>query len=137
MVPIWRIAVKSFFAVVVCCGVAVLLCTLMNNGWEFRVAAPMICLQAVIVVSLFLGRVPGLVGAVAASLTFAVLLFPPVGRLAVAHPVDRVILLVFQLAGVGIVFLTPRTPIRWAPLGGRPYRILSRRGDKQRRKTSA
>lgn len=110
MLHLWRIAGKSCLAAAICASAAVVLCTLMNDGWEFRVAAVMICLQAVIVVSLFWGRIPGIVGAISASMIFYVWLFPPVGTLVIENPSDRLILLLFQLAGLGIVFLSPRNP---------------------------
>ena len=136
MSSLWRITVKSCVSATVCAGAAVLLSALMNSGWEFRVVAPMICLQAVIVVSLFWGRLPGLVGAVAASLTFAIWLFPPIGSFAIHDPADRVILLLFQLAGLTIVLLSPRTPVGVTMLGSRPYRLLSRQIYKRRNKIS-
>ena len=103
-----------------------MLCALMNNGWEFRVAAPMLCLQAVIVVSLFWGRIPGIVGAVSAGTIFYIWLFPPVGTLIIENPSDRVILLLFQLAGLGIVFLSPRDPSRTGSGMGTPRFPLRR-----------
>jgi K+-sensing histidine kinase KdpD len=108
----------------------------MNNGWEFRMAAVLICLQAVIVVSLFWGRVPGIVGAFSAGMIFYVWLFPPVGTLVIEHPSDRLILLLFQLAGLGIVFLSPRSPVGMSPLGGRNHRLISRKPQKRQSKTS-
>jgi len=99
------------------------------------VAAPMICLQAVIVAALFWGRVPGFVGALAAGLTFAIWLFPPIGSLAIQNPADRIILLLFQLAGLGVVFLSPRRPVRIAPIGSRTYRLILHRQEKHRNKS--
>ena len=132
---IWRISGKSCLAAAVCAGAAVLLCALMNNGWEFRVAAPMICLQAVIIVSLFWGRVPGIVGAVSAGIIFSVWLFPPIGTPIIQNASDRVILLLFQLAGLGIVFLSPRDPSRME-FGTGSNRLLLRRLGKHRNRNS-
>ena len=96
----------------------------------------MIGLQAVIVASLLWGRLPGFVGAVSASLIFYIWLFPPIGTLVIQNSVDIIILLLFQLACLGIVFLSPRTPVRVTTLGGRPYRLLPRKPYKVRGKIS-
>jgi K+-sensing histidine kinase KdpD len=123
-------------ACVACSGVALLLCVLMNDGWEFRVAAPMLCLQAVIVVSLLWGRMAGLSGAIGAGITFAIWLFPPLGRLAIRTPEDRVILCLFQLMALAIVLLSPRDPSRellGTRVAGSMWRGLSRRGKKKSR----
>ena len=136
MSPIWRMTMNSCLSAGVCAGAAVLLCALMNNGWEFRVAAALIGLQAVIVASLIWGRLPGFIGAVSAGLVFYIWLFPPVGTLAIENTTDLIILLLFQLAGFAIVFLSPRSPVRMAPLGGQSYRLILRRQDKRRNKNS-
>ena len=135
MSAFWRTAVVSCFAAVLCAGVAALLCALMNSGWEFRFAAPMICLQAVIVASLLWGRLSGFIGAVSAGLVFYIWLFPPVGTLVIENSTDLLILLFFQLASLGIAFLAPRPPVGLAPLGSLPYRLTSRRPDKRREKS--
>lgn len=113
-----------------------MLCALMNSGWEFRVAAPMICLQVVIVVSLFWGRIPGIVGALSAGMIFYVWLFPPVGTLVLENPSDGLILFLFQLAGFAIVLLSPSAPAGIAPLGGPGLQQMWRRPGRRQHKSS-
>jgi K+-sensing histidine kinase KdpD len=104
-----RIALKSLLGIGLCTGTAVLLSIFLNDSSaDIRLAAPAICLQAVIVTSLCWGRLPGLIGAVTASLTFAIWLFPPIGSIAVHDPTDRIMLILFQVSALGVVWMSPR-----------------------------
>ncbi len=67
-----------------CVCAAVLLSLIFNDDSEVRLGAPLVCLFVVIVTSFLWGRGAAILGGAAASLTFAVLLFPPLGRLRVS-----------------------------------------------------
>jgi K+-sensing histidine kinase KdpD len=98
---------KSCLGVVLCTFIAALLSVLLTDGPETRLAAPAICLQGVIVTSLFCGRLAGLIGSATAGLTFALWLFPPIGSLAISNPADRLVLTLFQLTAVLAALLSP------------------------------
>jgi len=117
---------------VFCAGVAALLCVFTNDGWEFRLSAPIICLQTIILASLFWGRLSGLVGGLSASLTFTIWLFPPIGSLAIHDPVDRIMLVAFLLGAFVIVLLSPNKSSRLVPLGSRTDRMIWRLWDARR-----
>ena len=127
---------STFLGAGFCAGVAALLCAFTNDGWEFRLSAPIICLQTIILASLFWGRVAGLAGGVSAGLTFAIWLFPPIGSLAIHNPVDRIMLVVFGLGAVVIVLLSPANRSRVTPLGTRADRLIWRMWDPGRRRDS-
>ncbi len=117
-----------------CAGVAALLCAFTNDGWEFRLSAPIICLQSIILASLFWGRLSGLAGGILAGLTFAIWLFPPVGRLAVDNPMDRMMLLFFGLGALVIVLLSPTGTSRSGPLSSRADNLTWRMWDPRGRR---
>jgi K+-sensing histidine kinase KdpD len=133
-----RIALKSLLGVAFCAGTALLLSIFLNDSSaDIRLAAPAICLQAVIVTSLYWGRLPGFVGAVTASLTFAIWLFPPIGSLAVHNPRDRMMLILFQLSALGVVWMSPRQSsremrrrIRLKQAGASVYQLVKERDSK-------
>lgn len=95
-------------------------------------SAPVICLQTVILASLFWGRLSGLAGGLFASLTFAIWLFPPIGSLAIHDPVDRIMLVIFLLSAFVIVLLSPHKSSRVVPLGSRADRMIWRMWDTRR-----
>lgn len=95
-------------------------------------SAPIICLQTVILASLFWGRLSGLVGGLSASLTFAIWLFPPVGSLAIHDPVDRIMMAVFLLSAFIIVLLSPNRSSRVVSLSTRADRMIWRMWDARR-----
>lgn len=105
-----RSVAKLVPGLILCIGTAALLSILFNDDSESRVIAPWICLLAVVFAGMLFGRLSGLVGSLAASLTFAVWLFPPVGSLAVQNSLDLGILLGFQLIGVGVASVCPPQP---------------------------
>lgn len=119
-----------------CAGIAAFLCAFTNDGWEFRLSAPIICLQTIILASLFWGRLASLVGGISAGLTFAIWLFPPVGSLAIHNPVDRIMLAVFVLGALVIALLSPTHRSRVTPLGTRADRLIWRMWDPGRRRDS-
>jgi K+-sensing histidine kinase KdpD len=98
---------RSCLGVVLCTFTAGLLSVLLIDGPETRLAAPAICLQGVIVTSLFCGRLAGLIGSATAGLTFALWLFPPIGSLVISNPADRMVLTLFQLTAVLAALLSP------------------------------
>jgi K+-sensing histidine kinase KdpD len=95
---------------ILCEGLAALLSVLFNSDAESRQIAPWICLQAVILAGVLCGRLSGLVGSIAATLTFAIWLFPPVGSMAVHDAFDLLTLLGFQLIAIGIAAMCPQRP---------------------------
>ena len=129
-------AFSSILGAGFCTGVAALLCAFTNDGWEFRLSAPIICLQTIILASLFWGRLAGLTGGISAGLTFAIWLFPPIGSLAIHSPVDRMMLLAFVLGAVVIVLLSPTGTSRIAPLSSRADRLIWRMWDTRGRRDS-
>jgi hypothetical protein len=98
---------KSFAGIAFCVCSAVLLSFLLNDDPEIRLVAPLINLFVVIATSFLWGRMAAIVGGSAASLTFAALLFPPLGSIRVSDPSERTTLILFQLFAIGLSFLSP------------------------------
>ena len=120
-----RPSLKSLFGIAACAGTAVLLTIFLKDGEDIRPAAPAICLQAVIFASVYWGRLSGIIGSITASLTFAIFLFPPTGSLVIRDPTERVMLTLFQLAALGVFFISPRSSCSemWVSIRPRPARL--------------
>jgi K+-sensing histidine kinase KdpD len=104
-----RIALNSGLGIAACAGAAVLLSMFLGSSTDARLAAPAICLQVVIAATLYWGRMAGLIGAVAATVIFQLLLFPPLGSLTIHDPTERTVLIFFQLVAIGVVLMSPRS----------------------------
>lgn len=117
-----RTSLKSIFGIAACAGTAVLLTICLKDGEDIRPAAPAICLQAVIFVSVYWGRFSGIIGSIAASLTFDIFLFPPIGSMAIHDPTERFMLTLFQLAALGVFLVSPRNSCSemWVSIRPRP-----------------
>jgi|HubBroStandDraft_6_1064221.scaffolds.fasta_scaffold36984_3 K+-sensing histidine kinase KdpD len=115
-----RTVLNSCLGISACAGVAVLLSMFLGDSTDARLVAPSICLQVVIAATLYWGRMAGLIGAVAATVIFELLLFPPLGRFAVSDPTERAVLISFQLAAIGVVLMSPRSPGSGSLLRTRP-----------------
>lgn len=102
-----RFNLKTLAGVAVCTATAVVLTLLLRDGATIRLAAPVICIQTVIIAALFWGRLSALVGAVVAGITFALWLYPPYGHLWISDPAERITLTLFELAAVCIVCVSP------------------------------
>lgn len=104
-----RGALRLFAGIAVCTVTAALLSILLRDGATIRLAAPVICIQVVIVTAVCWGRWPALIGAVMAGFTFALLLYPPYGSLWIHDPAERVVLTLFQLIALAITQILPRS----------------------------
>jgi hypothetical protein len=103
-----RVTLKSLPGVALSVCAAVALSLLLNDDSEIRLLVPVICLFVVLATSFIWGRMAAILGSVGATLTFTILLFPPLGSLRVADPGERMMLLLFQLSAIGLAFLAPR-----------------------------
>jgi len=105
------ISVKSIFGgVAICSAAAVVLCLLLDQSKEARLAAPAMCLLVVIVTSIYLGRLAGILGAAVASCVLAVFLYSPYGTLYIEEHAARMMLNFFLVGAVVVTFLVPRRP---------------------------
>ncbi len=120
-----RAALNSCLGIAACAGVAVLLSMFLGDKTDARLAAPAICLQVVIAATLYWGRMAGLIGAVAATVIFELVLFPPFGSFAVHDPTERAVLIFFQLVAIGVVLLSPPSSGVGRLLRTRPRHRLS------------
>ena len=102
-----QISLKTLAGVAVCTATAVVLTLLLRDGATIRLAAPVLCIQTVIIATLFWGRLSALIGAIVAGLTFALWLYPPYGHLWISDPAERITLTLFELAAVCIVCVSP------------------------------
>jgi K+-sensing histidine kinase KdpD len=102
---------KSVCGVVFCVSTAAWLSLVMNDDADLRLAAPLICLFAVLLAAFVWGRAAGILGAVGASVVFAIYLFPPIGNFRVNSPDERVIIFTFVVIAVAATFLAPPTLI--------------------------
>jgi hypothetical protein len=106
-----RVDLNSCLGVAICAGTAFLLSIFLSDGGESRLAAPVLCLLVAISTSSYFGRLSGFIGSVVASLTCALLLFPPVGSFVVHDPAARTMLILCQLTAVGVLLIWPRHSI--------------------------
>ena len=90
-----------------CVATAALLSAYLKDGENVRFVAPVICLQVVILVSLYWGRVTGLVGSVLSSLIFAIYLFPPHG-IAIQDGTERAMLIMLIGGTLIVAAFVPR-----------------------------
>ena len=108
-----RLLQKCWRGIALCSCAAVFLSLVLNDDDDIRLAAPLICQFVVIATSFVWGRLTAPLGGAAASLTFSVLLFPPLGSIRVSDPGERTVLVVFQLSAIGLAFLfAPSLPNR-------------------------
>lgn len=102
-----RFTLKTLAGIAVCAATAASLTLLLRDGANIRLAAPVICIQTVIIAAMFWGRLSALIGAVVAGLTFALWLFPPYGHLWITDPSERITLTLFELAALCVIVLAP------------------------------
>lgn len=99
---------KSLLAIAVCGGLACLLSFLLR-GYPIGYVVPFMFLLVVIPIAHVWGTLSGFLLAIIAGLSFALMLFPPFGSLTVRDPVDRITLVVFELAALGVAYLSSPT----------------------------
>jgi len=114
-----RITIKTLAGIGVCADTAFSLTMFLRDGSTIRLAAPAICIQAVIITSLFWGRTSAFIGAILAGCTFALWLYPPYGHLWIHDPAERITLTLFELAALCVVRLSPPESRSAAQRGGR------------------
>ncbi len=103
------ISLKSILGgVAICSTAAVVVCLLLNEGRDTRLAAPAMCLLVVIVTTVYLGRLAGILGAAVASCVLAVFLYSPFGTLYVKEHAARTMLNLFLIGAVAVTLLVPR-----------------------------
>jgi len=112
-----RISTKTLAGIVVCAATAFSLTMYLRDGTTIRLAAPAICIQAVVITALFWGRTSAFLGAIIAGFTFALFLYPPYGHLWVTDPAERITLTLFELAALCVVRLSPPDRSRSARTG--------------------
>ena len=91
-------------------GLAVFLSFLLNDGGEVKLAAPVLCLLVLIPTSFYFGRLAGFIGSIAAGITLALLLFPPVGSLDIQEPAARVVMTLSQIVAMAVVVCSRAIP---------------------------
>lgn len=110
--------VKSLVGTAFCVASAIFLSLIMRDDADVRLGAPFLCVFAVIGTAFLWGRLPAILGAVSAGVTFRVLLCPPFGSFRVADPGESTILVVFQVVAIALAFLAPPA-VSDGPRGGR------------------
>lgn len=96
----------SLLTTVVCAAVAFVMSVLFRN-YAAKAAVPLIFLLTLVPVALISGRIVSLFVATVASFIFAVYLSEPYGSLAIHNAVDRIDLLCFGLASIGVALFSP------------------------------
>jgi K+-sensing histidine kinase KdpD len=110
-----RVTLKNIAGTAVCAATALSLTLFLRDGTTIRLAAPVICIQVIIITALFSGRLSALIGAILAGVTFALLLYPPYGHLWIHDPAERITLTLFELAALCVVRLSPPDHPRATP----------------------
>ena len=106
-----RSGLKGSLGVGFCLATAGLLSFFLKDSENIRFVAPIICLQVVILVSLLWGRVTGLIGALLATLTFTLFLFPPIGSFAIRDTVELFMVIVLIGGSLFVVALVPNKSV--------------------------
>ena len=99
--------IKTLAGSIFCLCAALLLSLIMRNP-DIRLAAPLVCIAAVITTAFLLGRAAAILGAAAAVVTFDLLLFPPVGCIRVSEPAEGLALVVLAWSAIAVGLVTPR-----------------------------
>jgi K+-sensing histidine kinase KdpD len=102
-------ASKSLCGIVFCICAAVVLSLVMRDP-DTRLAAPVLCTFAVMASSFLWGRAAAILGAAAATVTFDLFLFPPIGSIRVSDPVERLALALLAWSAVVAFLMTPQAP---------------------------
>ncbi len=93
--------------VTVLCAVVAFGMSVLYRDYAVKAAVPLIFLIALIPVAHLSGRLASLVVAINAGFIFAACLFEPYGSLAIRSAADRVEMLVFGVAALGVVHFSP------------------------------
>lgn len=96
----------SLLTTVLCAGLALVM-SMLCRGHAVKAAVPVTFLLALVPAAHIAGRMASLVVAIVASFIFAACLFEPYGSLAIHSAVDRLELLCFGLAAIGMVHFSP------------------------------
>jgi K+-sensing histidine kinase KdpD len=107
-----RANIKIAVGIAICSSAARVFALFLDESRETRLAAPPMCLLVVIVTTIYLGRLAGILGAVAASCVLAVYLYSPLGTLYVQEHAARTMLNLFLIAAVAVACLVPSPPER-------------------------
>jgi len=99
---------KSLLAIALCGGTASLASFLLR-GDPIGYVVPLMFLLVVIPIAHLWGALSGILAAIIAGVAFSVILLPPLGSLAVQNTVDRITLVAFELAAVGVAYLSSPT----------------------------
>lgn len=102
-----RLLIPKFLLVTVICAGAAFVLSMLCRNYAMKAAVPVIFLPALVPVAHLSGRMASLVVAIVASFIFATYLFEPYGSLVIHSGVDRIDLLCFGLAAIGVVRFSP------------------------------
>jgi K+-sensing histidine kinase KdpD len=101
---------KSLVGITLCGGMASL-ASFLVRGDSIGYVVPFMFLLVVIPIAHLWGTLSGILAATVAGMAFAWILFPPFGSLAVQGTMDRITLITFELAAVGVSHLSSPTPL--------------------------
>ena len=105
---------KSLRGIVFCMGAAAVLSLVMRDP-DTRLAAPILCTFAVIASAFLWGRAAAILGGAAATLTFDLFLFPPIGSIRVSDPAERLALALLAWSALVASLMTPPNPAEASP----------------------
>ena len=100
---------KSLCGIVFCLCAALVLSFVLRDP-DTRLAAPILCTFAVMASSILWGRAAAILGAAAATLTFDLFLFPPIGHVYVSDPVERLALALLVWSALVACLMAPPNP---------------------------
>jgi K+-sensing histidine kinase KdpD len=98
---------RAMIVALICGGLAALLCLLQGEETS-RLVILLLFLLCVIPVGVYFGRITAIIGSTVASLTFALLLFPPLYSFRIQNNADRLNLTLFQIVAIGLACLSGR-----------------------------
>lgn len=88
------------------CGVLAGLLSLLLGDSHTRLVVPLLFLLSLVPLSALLGKVTAIIGSVVATLTFTLLLFPPLYSFRVNNFEDKVALITFQALAIVLAYLS-------------------------------
>lgn len=102
-----RLVSPASLLVTVLCAAVAFGMSVLYRDYAVKAAVPLIFLIALVPVVHLCGRMASLVVAIIAGFIFAACLFEPYGSLAIRGAADRIEMLVFGVAALGVIHFSP------------------------------
>jgi K+-sensing histidine kinase KdpD len=123
---------RATIAALVCGCLAAFLCLLQGDETS-RLVILLLFLLCVIPLGVYFGRVTAIIGSTVASLTFALLLFPPLYSFRIQNNADRLNLTLFQAVAITLACLSGKMDSSETLIEADHWRVIDTRLDELQR----